>query len=185
LQSCGYRGHPPRVGYWRLKYTEGPLDRAWMQEKDRNYLTMLAEKALALIPPSTASQPNDPTGLIATTRQLHRILAARIATYNFDTYERIEQQLLDAKARLPGIIAGATAMAATSAAAAAGSVDPAERQSVVMLYGQVQGLLDAVAANPSIDRTTITEIRTACGDLSTLDGATTSDLARIKTHLTA
>ena len=119
-------GDEPREFYWRVKYTEGPGDRAWMQEKDRNYLTMLAEEAVALLPPSNKPQPRDPTGLIAATRELHSTLAEKIAEYDFDTYENIEQQLLDAKARLPAILAASQEMAADpdggAAAAAAASM---------------------------------------------------------------
>ena len=113
-----------------MKYTEGPGDRAWMQEKDRNYLTQLADQANGLMPPASAPQPNDPTGLIAATRQLHHTLAAQIATYDFPTYERIEQQLLDAITRLPELIAAATQTPATPTApstdnsAAAAAVGP-------------------------------------------------------------
>lgn len=36
-----------RKDYWRVVYTEGPGDKAWMEERDRNYLTRIAKAKLA------------------------------------------------------------------------------------------------------------------------------------------
>jgi len=33
-----YLDKPARKDCWRVRYTEGPGDRSWMEEKDRNYL---------------------------------------------------------------------------------------------------------------------------------------------------
>ena len=169
------RGGYQNGSYWRVKYTEGRKDRAWMQEKDRNYLMMLAEEAIALLPPSSAPQPNDPTGLIAATRQLHRTLASKIATYNFETYDRIEKQLLDAKEKLPGIIAEAKLVPPKPSAS--------EIHAATVLAAKVEAQLEIYATQTDANASYVSQIQSYLSQLSNLSEYTQTDLARVMQEL--
>jgi len=167
-------GCKPRADYMRVKYTEGPLDRAWMQERDRNYLTRLAKKAEALLP-SDASL-NDPSNLISTTRERVRTLAAQVATYDFATYERIEKQLLDAKERLPGIIAQAKSAALPKPSAS-------EIHAATLLAGKVEAQLEIYAAQANADTSYISQMQTYLSKLSNLAEYTQTDLEKVMRDL--
>jgi len=144
-------GHIPRKGYWRVKYTEGPEDRKWMQEKDRNYLIHLAEEVLTLLPDD--KQVTDSLGFIQAARELCQTVGPKVAEYDFDTYDQLEKRLLQEKDRLPAIIAkikkaeqASSANSVTSsdgsAAAAAAAIPPRGLQEIAhdaLSYGDVLG----------------------------------------------
>ena len=41
---ASYLKLPPRPGYYRLRYTQSPRDKAWMEERDQNYLARRARE---------------------------------------------------------------------------------------------------------------------------------------------
>jgi len=113
-------GMEPLVRMYRGKYTEGPNDREWMQEKDRNYLIQLAEEVAAILPAIGSTVP-DSLGLIQAARELCQTVGPKIAEYDFETYDRLEKRLLEEKDRLPGIIVRAKRSSASSATASGGA----------------------------------------------------------------
>jgi U-box domain len=53
-------------GLFRARYTDGPLDRAWMEERDRNYLARIAGQKKGSENPSKTSQTLNASSAVAT-----------------------------------------------------------------------------------------------------------------------
>ena len=142
LTDDDLKGQTPRQYFWSVKYTAGPRDRQWMQEKDRLYLTQLADEVSDLLLGGAADQVDDSNVSIIQIRQLLESLASQIATYNFDIYDRVERQLLDARERLPALLASnsvASSGGAAAAAAAAGFVEKKSAEIIAPSFEVVTG----------------------------------------------
>jgi hypothetical protein len=132
LAAVDLYGKTPRENYWRVKYTEGPRDKAWMEEKDRNYLSRLGREVQALLAQhpadaSAASLDAKDQAYIDQLQELCRSLPDQLRDYEHPKFERIEQQLLEAKEHLPDLLASApqtNAVPQDSDAAAADTYSP-------------------------------------------------------------